>query len=186
MRPRRGGLAGAEIAGERDDVARDRSAARDRPSDARSRSRSPSATENVVGRHHSAALRCASWSIGKVARDGRAFADRPDRRAPCRRAARRRNAPATGRGRRRDAATRCGWLSNQSNTLSLTSGGMPGPESVTLKTTLCSVRRALMADGGVMRRESDGVGEQIIEHLHHAALVAGEVADAGIDVDLEL
>ena len=46
---RRGGLAGAEIAGQRDDVARRRSAARGRPSDARSRSRCASATENVVG-----------------------------------------------------------------------------------------------------------------------------------------
>ena len=41
-------------------------------------------------------------------------------------------------------------------------------------------------DGGIVRRESDGVGEQIIEHLHHAPLVADEVADIGIDVDLEL
>ena len=40
-------------------------------------------------------------------------------------------------------------------------------------------------DGGVVRREADGVGEQIIEHLHHAAFVADEVADIGIDVDLE-
>ena len=63
---------------------------------------------------------------------------------------------------------------------------MPGPESVTVKTTLCSVRLALMADGGVLRREADGVGEQIIQHLHHAAFVADKAADIGIDIDLEL
>ena len=55
-----------------------------------------------------------------------------------------------------------------------------------MKTTLCSVRLALDGDGGVVRRESDGVGQQIIQHLHHAAFVADEAADIGIDVDLEL
>ena len=42
------------------------------------------------------------------------------------------------------------------------------------------------ADGCVLRRESDGIGQQIIQHLHHAALVADKAADIGIDVDLEL
>ena len=41
-------------------------------------------------------------------------------------------------------------------------------------------------DNGIVRREADRIGEQIIKHLHHAAFVAGEAADIGIDVDLEL
>ena len=41
------------------------------------------------------------------------------------------------------------------------------------------------ADGGVLRRKSDGIGQEIIQHLHHAAFVAHEVADVGIDVDPE-
>src|SRR6478672_3530356 len=40
-------------------------------------------------------------------------------------------------------------------------------------------------NGRTMRRETDRVGEQIIEYLHHPALVAGEIADAGVDLDLE-
>src|SRR3977135_2785697 len=38
---------------------------------------------------------------------------------------------------------------------------------------------------GILRREADRVGKQVIENLHHAALVAGEVADVGVDIDLE-
>src|SRR6266403_3369917 len=41
------------------------------------------------------------------------------------------------------------------------------------------------ADGGVLRRKSDGIRQQIIQHLHHAALVAHEVPDIEIDVDPE-
>jgi hypothetical protein len=37
-----------------------------------------------------------------------------------------------------------------------------------------------------MRRKFDGIGQQIVQHLHHAAFVADEVPDLGIDVDLEL
>ncbi len=77
------------------------------------------------------------------------------------------------------------WLSNQSNTLSLTSGGMPGPESVTLKVTLMIGAPGADGDRRIVRREADGVGEQIIQHLHHAALVADEAADIGIGIDLE-
>lgn len=36
-----------------------------------------------------------------------------------------------------------------------------------------------------MRREADGVGEQIVQHLHHAPLVADEGADVGLDIDLQ-
>src|SRR3954468_17205285 len=32
-------------------------------------------------------------------------------------------------------------------------------------------------DRGIVRRESDVVGEQVIKHLHHAPLVAGKIAD---------
>ena len=38
-------------------------------------------------------------------------------------------------------------------------------------------------DAGIRRREADGVGEQIVQHLHDAALVADEGADIGIDRD---
>src|SRR5207302_7565801 len=41
------------------------------------------------------------------------------------------------------------------------------------------------ADTRVLRREADGIGEQIIQHLHHAALVADKASDVGIDIDLE-
>src|SRR3954451_10530458 len=40
-------------------------------------------------------------------------------------------------------------------------------------------------DGGVLRPEADGIGEQVIEHLHYALLVADEAADIGCDLDLE-
>jgi len=37
-----------------------------------------------------------------------------------------------------------------------------------------------------MRRESDGIGEEIVKHLLDAVLIADEVADAGVGIDLEL
>jgi len=61
---------------------------------------------------------------------------------------------------------------------------MPGPESVTLKMT--GVRSCgAQAYGGILRRKSDGIRQQIIQHLHHAAFVAHEAPNVGIDVDLE-
>src|SRR5664279_954057 len=41
-------------------------------------------------------------------------------------------------------------------------------------------------DTGILRREPDGVCQEIIQHLHHPAFVADKTADVGIDVDLEL
>ena len=37
-----------------------------------------------------------------------------------------------------------------------------------------------------MRREANGIRQQIIQDLHHAAFVADKASDAGVDIDLEL
>ena len=41
-------------------------------------------------------------------------------------------------------------------------------------------------NGGARRREADGIGEQIEQHLTDAALVGREAADAGVGGDIEL
>ncbi len=42
------------------------------------------------------------------------------------------------------------------------------------------------SDGPILRRKSDGIRQQIIQYLHHAAFVTDKTADIGIDIDLEL
>ena len=42
------------------------------------------------------------------------------------------------------------------------------------------------ADDGILGRESDGIGQKVIQHLHYPALVGHEASDVGIDIDLEL
>src|ERR1019366_6629090 len=139
--PRRGGLTGAEVARQRDDVAgadqqgkighqlRGRGLVRQRQ-------------RECGGGGHSAALRCAAWSIGKSQVTVVPLPTIESTRTlpPC-------SSTKERTSDRPSPAPRCRepweWLSNQSNTLSLTSGGMPGPESVTVKMTLCSVRLAL-------------------------------------------
>src|SRR6185369_7180888 len=128
-RPRRRGLAGAEITRQRNDVAR--------------ADQQCEVGHQIRGRGHSAALRCAFWSIGK---SHVTVVPLPTTESTC-------TLPPCSSTNERTSerprpAPRCRepleWLSNQSNTLSLTSDGMPGPESVTAKTTRCSLRRALM------------------------------------------
>src|SRR5664279_4146686 len=40
-------------------------------------------------------------------------------------------------------------------------------------------------DAGILRREPDGVCQEIIKNLYHPAFVPDKAADVGIDVDLE-
>src|SRR5262249_15482385 len=91
---------------------------------------------------HSAALRWAVWSVGKSQVTVVPLPTIESTRTlpPCSSTKERTNERPRPAPRWRDP---CERLSNQSNTLSLTSGGMPGPESVTVKITLRSVRRAL-------------------------------------------
>src|SRR5882757_7248510 len=90
---------------------------------------------------HSAAWRCA-WSTGnsQVTVVPRPTIESTRTLPPC-------SSTKERTSDRPRPAPRCRepleWLSNQSNTLSLTSGAMPGPESVTANTTLCSLRLAL-------------------------------------------
>ena len=71
------------------------------------------------------------------------------------------------------------WVSNQSNTFSSTSGGMPGPRSVTENTTASARRSADKVTVRAGGREAHGVGQQIEQNLPHAPLVGDEAADIG-------
>ena len=104
-RARRRGLAGAEIARQRDDVA---------GSDQQREIGHQMRGRGLVRQRDRECRRCRSFggvAVGglvdrKVARDRSCPCRDRNRRAPCRRAVRQRSAPATGRGRRRDAASR--------------------------------------------------------------------------------
>src|SRR3954447_1388861 len=137
-----GSLAGTEIAGERDDVAR---ADQQRQICHQLRGgRLVDERDGECGRFsHSAASRCAAWSVGKSQITTVPLPTIESTRTlpPC-------SSTKERTSERPSPAPRCleplEWLSNQSNTLSLTSAGMPGPESVTAKTTLCAARLALI------------------------------------------
>src|SRR5262249_52412194 len=94
-------------------------------------------------RGHSAALRCAFWSIGKSQVTVVPLPTTESTRTlpPCSSTKERTSDRPRPAPRCREP---CEWLSNQSNTLSFTSAGMPGPRSLTAKITRCSVRRALI------------------------------------------
>ena len=77
------------------------------------------------------------------------------------------------------------WVSNQSNTLSFTSAGMPGPRSVTENTTASWSRCGGEGNGLAGGREAHRIGEQIEQRLAHAPLVGDEAADVGRGADLE-
>ena len=77
------------------------------------------------------------------------------------------------------------WVSNQSNTRSCISGGMPGPLSVTVNTTASLAPLGRKRHGLAGRREADRVGEQIEQHLAHAPLVGDEAADVVGGADIE-
>ena len=63
---------------------------------------------------------------------------------------------------------------------------MPGPESETEKNDAAVCATGAEMNRAVGRRKTDGVGKQIIKHLHDAMLIGDEAAEAGIDLDIEL
>src|SRR6185369_3976827 len=139
---RRRGLARAEVARERDDIAR-ADQQREVGHQLRRCRLVRQRYRKCRGRCHSAALRCAFWSIGKSQVTVVPLPTTESTRTlpPC-------SSTKERTSDRPRPAPRCRepweWLSNQSNTLSFTSAGMPGPESLTVKITRCSVRRALI------------------------------------------
>src|ERR1700754_2388632 len=136
----RRGLAGAEVARQRDDIA-GADQQREVGHQMRGRHLACERHRECRGLGHSAALRCA-WATGnsQVTVVPRPTIESTRTLPPCS------STKDFTNGRPRPAPRCCEpleWLSNQSNTLSLTSAGIPGPESLTARTILCPVRLAL-------------------------------------------
>ena len=132
--------------------------------------------------------RHAARPLGSAAgrRRSRWCRGRPRNRAsPCRRAARRTSAPARGRGRCRGGASRARWVSNQSNTLSCTSAGMPGPRSVTENTTASCAAGRQSVTVSPRGEKPTALASRIEQRLAHAPLVGDEAADVGRGADVE-
>ena len=180
-RARRGGLAGAEIARQRDDVA-GADQQREIGHQMRGRGLVRQRDRECGGCRHSAALRCAVWSVGKshvtvvplptIEIDAHLAAMQFDKGAHQRQ-------PEAGAAMPR--AVGMAFEPVEHLVLDLgrnaRAGIGHGEDDAVLGAPGADRHRR------IMRREADGVGEQIIEHLHHAPLVAGEIADIGIDVD---
>src|SRR5262249_47528530 len=140
---RRGGLAGTEITAQRDHIPR-----ADQQREIGHQLRSGRLVGKRDGecrgrRVHSAASRCAAWSVGKSQVTVVPLPTIESTRTlpPCSSTKERTSDSPSPAPRCREP---CERLSNQLKTLSFMSAGIPGPESVTVKTTLRSVRRALM------------------------------------------
>ncbi len=76
-------------------------------------------------------------------------------------------------------------VSNQSNTLSFASGGMPGPWSLTVNTTASGRRSAASVTVAPAGEKPTALDEQVEQNLPQAPLVGAEAADAGRGADLE-
>ena len=62
---------------------------------------------------------------------------------------------------------------------------MPTPSSATVNTIIPCSRQQLTLDGPAGLREADGIGQEIVKHLAHAALVGDEGRDIVGDGDVD-